>query len=101
MVFSANRFQHMMANLDLRETLKREGVGEDIVAQYDKHRWHNYRGLLWLYFRHRGEMNKEERARVREDFRKVYASFDRSLPYACFVASQRVRYEIKRMIKRL
>jgi hypothetical protein len=91
----------MMANLDLRETLKREGVDKDIVAQYDKHRWHNYRGLLWLYFRHRNEMNKKERARVREDFRKVYASFDRSLPYACFVASQWGRYEIKRMIKRL
>ena len=76
-------------------------MDKDIVAQYDKHRWHNYRGLLWLYFRHRGEMNKEERACVREDFRKVYASFDRSLPYACFVANQWVRYEIKRMIKRL
>ena len=101
MAFSANRFLHMMANLDLRETLKKENVGEDIVAQYDKHRWNNYLGLLWLYFRHRSEMNKEECARVREDFRKVYASFDRSLPYACFVASQRVRYERKRMIKRL
>ncbi len=99
--FSPYRFLHMMANLDLRETLKREGVGEDIVAQYDKHRWYNYLGLLWLYSRHRYEMNKEERARVREDFRKVYASFDRSLPYACFVACQWGRYEIKRMIKRL
>lgn len=99
--FSPNRFLHMMANLDLRETLKTEGVGEDFVAQYDKHRWYNYLGLLWLYFRRRYEMNKEERTRVREDFRKVYASFDRSLPYACFVASQWGRYEIKRMIKRL
>lgn len=101
MQFSSQRFLHMMANLDLRETLKKVGVSEDIVARYDKHRWHNYLGLLWLYFRHRSDMNKKECARVREDFRYVYTSFHRSMPYAFFVVNQWVRYKIKSFIKRL
>lgn len=98
--FSADRFLHMMANLDLQRTLENESVAHDVVDAYEQIRWHNYLSLLWLRFARLRELKEEERARVREDFRQVYRSFHRSVPYALHVAGQWLRYRLRRLLAR-
>ncbi len=99
MGFSAQRFLHMQANLLLRQTLQEEGVSSRILKEYDRRRWDVYRGLLWLWFARRAQLNKEERARVSELFRSIYPSFSRLQPYGLFLADQFVRWRIRSLLK--
>ena len=94
MAFSANRFLHMMANLDLRETLQKENAGEEVISKYDNYRWQNYLALLWLRFRNEKNLKEDERASVREQFRQVYDSFSRWQPYPLFLANQWLRCKL-------
>ncbi len=88
--FSARRFLHMRANLSMRDTLLKEGVGEDIIRDYDRVRWNNYRGMMRLYYKHCKELTPDERRTVWSDFRRIYRTFSRSMPYALFALRERI-----------
>ena len=96
--FSSKRFLLMKANLSMRQTLVDEGVGPDLLAFYDLHRWHNYLGQLWLFYDHRSLFEKETRLRLREDFRQVYATFSRPVPFALFCVGQWLRWKRRRLM---
>lgn len=94
---SPNRFLHMMANLSLRKTLVEEGVSEEVLAYYDKYRWHVYLGQLWLFFTTSSQFEKATQQRLRDQFREVYATFGKRTPYCLFLVSQRLRWWLKKL----
>ena len=94
---SPQRFLHMKANLSMRDTLLKEGVSDEILALYDRYRWHNYLGQLWLFFSSRLKFDKETRLCLREDFRDIYATFHRRVPFELFLRSQWVRWKRRQL----
>ncbi len=94
---SPNRFLHMMANLSLRKTLVEEGVSEEVLAYYDKYRWHVYLGQLWLFFTTSSQFEKATQQTLRDQFREVYATFGKRTPYCLFLVSQRLRWWLKKL----
>lgn len=94
---SPNRFLHMMANLSLRRTLVEEQVSEEVLAYFDRYRWHVFLGQLWLFFSHASELEKATQETLRSQFRKVYATFSKCMPYPLFLFSQRMRWMLKKL----
>ncbi|MBQ8968850.1 MAG: glycosyltransferase family 2 protein [Bacteroidaceae bacterium] len=101
MAVSPLRFLYMWANLSMRRTLEQEHVAPAVMALYDRHRWHNYLSQLWLFWDNCTHFSAAERTRLRQDFRKVYATFCRPWPYLFFLASQRLRWRLRRTLQRL
>ena len=95
---SPRRFLLMESNLVLRDRLRQEGVSQDILDRYERHRWHNYLGQLWLYFDSRGQWDKETRTRLGETFRRIYHTFPRRLPFGLFRAGQWLRWARRRLM---
>ncbi|MBQ8051571.1 MAG: glycosyltransferase family 2 protein [Bacteroidaceae bacterium] len=95
---SPRRFLLMESNLVLRNRLRQEGVPRDILERYERHRWHNYLGQLWLYFDSRGQLDKETRTRLCETFRRIYHTFPRRLPFGLFRAGQWLRWVRRRLM---
>ena len=95
---SPRRFLLMESNLVLRNRLRQEGVPRDILERYERHRWHNYLGQLWLYFDSRGQLDKERRTRLCETFRRIYHTFPRRLPFGLFRAGQWLRWVRRRLM---
>ena len=94
---SPNRFLHMMANLSLRKALVGEKVSDEILAYYDRYRWHVYLGQLWLFFSHASQFEKATQQLLRDQFRQVYATFHKHTPYPLFLLSQRLRWRLKKL----
>lgn len=94
-------FLYMKANLSMKQTLEQEGVSSDVRAQYEVHRWHNYRSQLWLFFDNRRHFDKTIQIRLREDFRRVYQTFSRHLPFPLYLFSERLRWRFRRTLQRV
>ena len=97
MAITPQRFLYMMANLSMKQTLERECVGADVLAEYEVHRWHNYVGQLWLYFGHCHQFTKNERNQLQHQFRSVYRTFARPVPFFVMYAEQWLRWRTKRI----
>lgn len=72
---TADRFLLMQANLSMRDTLLAEGVSEDVLQTYERHRWLNYIGQIWLYVQHRHQLSSPERRQIRARFKLIYRTF--------------------------
>ncbi len=92
MQVSPQRFQHMTANLYMAQTLEAEGMSQEVRTHYDVVRWHNYKALMRLYYIHCAEFGPSQRKQIWKEFRRVYASFHRTLPFALFVFRQYAGY---------
>lgn len=89
------RFLYMQANLGMKRLLEQEAVPTAVLNQYEQHRWHNYLGLLWLYFAHRHQFTKDERNQILHQFRSVYGTFSRKSPFFLMFAAQWLRWRTK------
>ncbi len=92
---SPARFQHLWANLSMSQTLEKEGVSPDIRKLYDGIRWCNFRALLRLYFANRRRWPQES-ARLWHDFRTLYRTFPRLMPWPLYALREWVAYRISR-----
>ncbi len=82
---SAQRFLHMQANYALKCTLEQEGVSQDILDQYEKIRWMNYKGQLRLFHTHGKQLSDDERRRIHHNFHILYHTFlHHKLPFPVF-----------------
>ena len=90
------RFLYMEANLSMKRTLEQEGVSAEVKALYEVHRWHNYLGQLWLFFGNKDKFTKDERNQIRLQFRSVYRTFVRRLPFPLMYAEQWLRWRTKK-----
>lgn len=70
-----DRFLYMDANISMRDTLIREQVDPKIIQFYEKHRWHNYIGQIWLFAQYRSSFSKSDRNLIYSHFRRVYSTF--------------------------
>lgn len=95
------RFLYMLANLSMKRTLEQEGVSDDVLRFYEIHRWHNYLGQLWLYYAHCRQFTKEERNQLLSQFRLVYDTFSRRLPFAWVYAEQWLRWRTKKIRRKV
>ncbi|MBQ7571315.1 MAG: glycosyltransferase family 2 protein [Bacteroidaceae bacterium] len=98
MAVSPNLFLYMRANLSMKRTLEREGVAADLRAEYERCRWYNFRGQLWTYFDYKGRFSPYMQQYLRGEFREVYSTFRRPLPFPLLMASERLRWYIRRHI---
>ncbi len=96
---SPELFLHIKANLSMRETLLREGVGSEVVGEYDLHRWHVYRSQLWLFFEVDSQLSLSSQKCVKEDFQKIYTSFRRRCPFCLYLINERVRWRLRKVIR--
>jgi len=78
------RFQHLQANLQLRNILREEGAERSVQEAYETVRWYNYRALLRLYHLHRNDFTVEERRDIHSLLGDVYATFGRLLPFRLY-----------------
>lgn len=93
---SPDRFLYMQANLSLRDTLVRESAPAHLLAAYERIRWHNYLGQLRLFHRHRAAFSPADRRRLHADFRRIYLTFGRRLPFPIFEFRQWLGYLLHR-----
>lgn len=98
MAVSPNLFLYMWANMSMKRTLEQEGVSDSLLAEYERCRWYNFRGQLWLYFDNQGHFDRPTQTRLLADFRQVYATFHRPLPFPLLLGSERLRWWIRRHI---
>lgn len=82
---SLRRFDYMEANLSMRRQLLAEaGVPPDAVRFYESHRWLNFVGMYWFYFRHKAAFDRRQRREIFSRMRAVLATFAwRSVPLRC------------------
>ena len=106
-----DRFLYMQANLSMRQTLLREQVSPDIIRLYERYRWLNYIGQLWLFACHRHELDSLSRQRIRDDFRRIHATFqERPVPvkfgytwfrsYRLFLLQEKIYFALRRLLGR-
>ncbi len=100
MASSPKLFLYMWANLSMKRTLEQEGVSADILSEYELCRWHNFRGQLWLYFDLRKQFDPSTQRRLQSEFRHVYSTFRRLLPFPLLMLSERLRWRLRRSIQR-
>ncbi len=96
MSVSPQRFLHMQANKFMADTLREEGMPAGVVADFERVRWHNYVALLRLFHLHSNEFSPSECRRLRAEFRMIYSSFHRSMPYVLFLFRQWLGYVWKK-----
>ena len=95
---SPSLFLYIWANLSMKRTLEQEGVSADILNEYELCRWYNFRGQLWLYFDNRRQFDPPTQKRLQDDFRQVYSTFRRPLPFPLLMLSERLRWRIRRSL---
>ncbi len=106
-----DRFLYMQANLSMRQALLREQVSPDIIRLYERYRWLNYIGQLWLFACHRHELDSQSRQRIRDDFRRIHATFqERPVPvkfgytwfrsYRLFLLQEKIYFALRRLLGR-
>ncbi len=92
MAVSPKRFLHLRANWQMAEVLKQEGVEDSLRRHYETIRWQNYVSLLRLYHNHRAQFGADDMQWVEQEFRSLYPSFRRRMPYRLFVCRQWLGY---------
>ncbi len=79
---SMRRFDYMEANLSMRRLLLREQVPPDVVRFYEGHRWLNFVGTYWFYYRHKKAFSYAQRKEIFARMKTVLATFTcRSVPW--------------------
>ncbi len=88
MAVSAQRFLHLRANLQMAETLCQENVDAAVRRRYETIRWQNYVAMLRLYHQHSASFSPVDGQWIKKEFRSIYPTFHRPLPYCLFVLRQ-------------
>lgn len=75
---SVRRFDYLRANESMKQSLIEIGAGQDILQEYENHRWLNLVGVYMFYFVHHGELTAAEAAYGLGELRRVWQAIDRS-----------------------
>ncbi len=77
--FDLRRFDYLIANRSMQQTLHHIGASHDILALYENHRWLNLIDHYMLFYRHRASMHPADAARALHLLREAWTSIDTSL----------------------
>ena len=93
---SPRLFLYMLANQSMTRLLRESGASPSLMAAWERQRWYNYLGQLWLWFRTKHELTAEERRDVLLRFRQVYASFTGHIrPFRWLYWEQWLRFHVR------
>lgn len=70
------RFLYLDANYSMKQILLAENVADNLVNQYEEHRWRNLVGLYIFYWANRKEFSIEERSSIRKKLRYYYSTVE-------------------------
>ncbi|MDD7273140.1 MAG: glycosyltransferase family 2 protein [Prevotella sp.] len=73
---SVRRFDHLLANRDMKTYLQRLGVAERLLNRYEVVRWLNVVDLYFFYFQHRHQLLPADRQRGLQIIRTCWASIE-------------------------
>lgn len=81
MAVSMRRFDYMEANLSMRRQLLREHVPASVIRFYEGHRWLNFIGVYWFYYRHKAAFSSGQHQEIFTRMRRMLSTFTwRSVP---------------------
>lgn len=63
------RFQYLRANLSMKQTMLAEGVDEELLNQYEEHRWLNLIGMWVFYWENYQAFTAENREEIKKELR--------------------------------
>ena len=74
---SVRRFDYLRANESMRRQMQALGVSQQILDEYENHRWLNMIGVYMFYHVHGRELSAADRTYGLSELRRVWASIDR------------------------
>lgn len=72
-----SRFDYLRANESMRRQLLELGVGQDILNEYECHRWLNLVGVYMFYYFHGSHLPKSDRNYGLLELRRTWENIDR------------------------
>lgn len=73
---SVRRFDYLRANESMRRQMYQLGVGQDLLAEYENHRWLNLVDVYMFYHVHAHELSTTDRKYGLSELRRVWATFE-------------------------
>ena len=74
---NVQRFDYLRANESMRQQMQQLKVGEQLLAEYENHRWLNLVDVYMFYHVHGRELTKPDRRRGLQELRRVWQTIDR------------------------
>ena len=74
---SVRRFDYLRANESMCRQLLEVGVGEQLLAEYENHRWLNLIGVYMFYHVHGRQLSVADRQFGLQELHRVWATIDR------------------------
>ena len=74
---SVRRFDYLRANESMRRQLLELGVSEQLLAEYENHRWLNLIGVYMFYHVHGRQLSVADRQYGLQELHRVWATIDR------------------------
>lgn len=74
---SVRRFDYLRANESMRNQMLAAGVSQELLDEYENHRWLNLVDVYMFFFVHGQELSPEERHYGREELKRVWGTIDR------------------------
>lgn len=75
---SVRRFDYLQANESMVRQMKNLHVSEDILAQYENHRWLNLIDVYMFYFNHHNQLSEKESTYGKNELMRIWQNIDRS-----------------------
>lgn len=76
--FNIHRFDFMEANLSLLTALQQEKVSDDILRNFEGHRWLTFIACYRLFLAHRSELSSADIAALGQRFATIFRTFRRA-----------------------
>ena len=76
---SVRRFDYLKANESMRRQMQQLGVGEELLALYENHRWLNLVDVYMFYHVHGRELSPADRHYGLQELHRVWLTIDRQL----------------------
>lgn len=76
---SVRRFDYLKANESMRRQMQQLGVGEELLALYENHRWLNLVDVYMFYHVHGRELSPADRHYGLQELHRVWLTIDRPL----------------------
>ena len=76
---SVRRFDYLKANESMRRQMQQLGVGEELLALYENHRWLNLVDVYMFYHVHGRELSPADRHHGLQELHRVWLTIDRPL----------------------
>jgi len=74
---SVRRFDYLRANESMRRQMLEAGVGQELLVEYENHRWLNLVGVYMFYHVHGSELSPKDRRYGLSELYRTWLSIDR------------------------